>query len=178
MENEVIHKIKGILILDENGKKIYSKYYCKNFSNLEKQKNFEEEVFIKSQKTKTFYEEVLILQNTMTIFTTSNDLYIYVIGDTSENELVLTEVLCGLKDSLNQQFSDQLEKRTLLENFDYLLFTIEEMIDEGIIMEIDSETISERVTQSSKEVESTKDYITKFFQSTTDQIKSSWFSFS
>jgi coatomer subunit zeta len=172
---EVIHKIKGILILDENGKKLFGKYYDKQ--STEKQKQFEEELFSKSQKTKTFSEEVLIIQNYITVFTTTNDLIIYIMGDITENELVLAEVLNGLKDSLNQQFSDQFEKRTLLENFDFLLLTVEEMIDDGIIMELDSESITERVTQSSKESDQ-GDYFSKFLKVTTDQIKSSWFSFS
>ena len=55
----------------------------------------------------------------------------YVIGDSNDNELLLSEVLDAVTDTLDILFGSQLEKRTLLENFDLLILTVDEIFEEG-----------------------------------------------
>lgn len=76
------------------------------------------------------------------------DLIVYLIADMNENELILSEVLLTITDAMNLIFRNQLEKRTFLENFDLILLIIDEAIDSGAIMEIDSLSVAKRVDRT------------------------------
>jgi len=62
-----------------------------------------------------------------------NDMIMYIISDHNENELAFTEVLYCLIETLHILFKNQLEKRTLLENFDLILLAVDEMVDNGYV---------------------------------------------
>jgi hypothetical protein len=79
------------------------------------------------------------------VFQFETDLFFYVVGSINENELVLAEVLSALVDALQIIFRSQLEKRTFLENFDLVALACDEVIDEGIIIEVDANTIAQKV---------------------------------
>ncbi|KAF0981363.1 hypothetical protein FDP41_012623 [Naegleria fowleri] len=140
-----IHQIRGVFVLDQNGKRLLSKYY-------------------------------------------SNDLkryLLFVVGAGYENELVLSEVLSGLIDGLMMLFRNQLTKRTFLENFDLIVLALDEVLEDGIIIETDSSAIAQKVAavetgaDASSGVEGSET-ITQVFKSAREQLgelASSFFQF-
>ena len=83
--------------------------------------------------------EVVLFDKVMAVYKHSGDIFLYIIGAPEENELILSSVLSCLEESLQTLFnsdaveSAQLDKRTLIENLDMLLLTVDEIIDEGFV---------------------------------------------
>eukprot|EP00658_Telonema_sp_P-2_P084357 TRINITY_DN9349_c0_g1_i4.p1 TRINITY_DN9349_c0_g1~~TRINITY_DN9349_c0_g1_i4.p1 ORF type:complete len:109 (-),score=32.85 TRINITY_DN9349_c0_g1_i4:322-648(-) len=69
----------------------------------------------------------------------------YVVGRPDDNELVLESVLTGLVETL-QLLLDQVEKITILERLELTILAIDEIIDSGMILEVDPNIISARVS--------------------------------
>ena len=65
-------------------------------------------------------------------------------GSRDENELILLGVLECLYDTLMILFNNQIEKRILLEKAEIMFVVVDELIDNGIILEIDPERLAER----------------------------------
>lgn len=65
------------------------------------------------------------------MFRNAGDVFFYTIGDATENELLLCSVLNCLLDSVAIILKGQVDKRTVLENLDYVLLALDEMIDSG-----------------------------------------------
>jgi hypothetical protein len=129
--------------------------------------------------------DVVIFENTVCVFKHEVDLFFYLFADANENELVLAEVLSALIDSLQLIFRNQCEKRTFLENFDLIVLTVDEVIDNGLIMEIDAQTIAQKVVNTESGLGASNsgeevDALSQVFASAKDQvaeITSSLFSF-
>ena len=75
-----------------------------------------------------------------------SDVIIYVVGDYDENEVLLSVVLNSLNDCINYFTKDKTSKTTLLDNYENVMLCIDEMIDEGIIITLESKTIIARAT--------------------------------
>ena len=75
-----------------------------------------------------------------------SDVIIYVVGDYDENEVLLSEVLNTLNDCINYFTKDKTSTTTLLDNYENVMLCIDEMIDEGIIITLESKTIIARAT--------------------------------
>lgn len=100
-----------------------------------------------------------MIENVISLYRASGDCFFYVNGPSDENELLLLSVLSGLYETLSiilryalfaplltvfaqchlanffffvlGFFRGQIDKRMLLENFDAVLLTIDEMVDRG-----------------------------------------------
>ena len=75
-----------------------------------------------------------------------SDLHFYVTGSVDENEIILATVLNGFYDSVSLLLRGVLEKRTVLENLDLVLLTLDEIVDGGLILETDANVIANRVS--------------------------------
>ena len=75
-----------------------------------------------------------------------SDVIIYVVGDYDENKVLLSEVLNTLNDCINYFTKDKTSSTTLLDSFENVMLCIDEMIDEGIIITLESKTIIARAT--------------------------------
>lgn len=74
------------------------------------------------------------------------DLMFYVVGHMDENEIVMSNVLVGFYDSIALLLRNAVEKKTVLENLDLVLLTIDEISEGGLILETDPTVIATRVT--------------------------------
>ena len=175
-----IQQIRGVFVLDKNGKRLLSKYYSNDLkNNLSKQLNLEDNVANKTVKSKTQSQgecDIIMIENYNVVFQNIQDICIYVVGAGYENELVLSEVLTGLVDGLMLLFRNQLTKRTFLENFDLIVLALDEVIEDGIIIETDSQAIAQKVavvesgTDSAGGVEGSES-LTQVFKSAGDQLR-------
>mmetsp|Transcript_28662 Transcript_28662/g.39588 ORF Transcript_28662/g.39588 Transcript_28662/m.39588 type:complete len:179 (-) Transcript_28662:183-719(-) len=139
--------IKNILILDGEGKRIAVKYYSSDWSTPSSQAAFEKSVFTKTQRTNARGEaEIIMFDNVITVFKFVSDLHFYVTGSQDENELILVTVLQALFDSISLLLRNAVEKKTVLENLDLALLTLDEIVDGGVILETEANVIASRVT--------------------------------
>ncbi|ERE67330.1 coatomer subunit zeta-2-like protein [Cricetulus griseus] len=75
--------------------------------------------------------EIAFLGGMTIVYKSSIDLLLYVVGSSSENELMLMSVLACLFDSLSHILRKNVEKRWLLENMDGAFLVLDEIVDGG-----------------------------------------------
>ncbi len=61
------------------------------------------------------------------------DVAVYIVGGTDENELVLQSALVAFCDALQILLRNQVERRSVLENFDLVMLCLDETIDNGCV---------------------------------------------
>jgi len=153
MPNLSLYSISAFVILDSDGGRVLAKYYRpknqpqldnKALSSLKDQRGFEKGLW---EKTKKAGGDIIIYDNHLAVYKHSLDVIVYVIGPTSENELMLHSALIAFSDALSMLLRNQVEKRALLENLDLVLLCLDETIDDGVIVETDATTIASRVSR-------------------------------
>uniref|UniRef100_A0A2K5V8W3 Coatomer subunit zeta n=1 Tax=Macaca fascicularis TaxID=9541 RepID=A0A2K5V8W3_MACFA len=137
-----LYTVKAILILDNDGDRLFAKYYDDTYPSVKEQKAFEKNIFNKTHRTDS---EIALLEGLTVVYKSSIDLYFYVIGSSYENELMLMAVLNCLFDSLSQMLRKNVEKRALLENMEGLFLAVDEIVDGGVILESDPQQVVHRV---------------------------------
>ena len=91
-------------------------------------------------------DEIVMLDKVIAVYKQLGDVYFYIVGGHDENELILENTMETINETLNHLLRSQIDKRTILENYDYLLLAIDEIIDNGVIMETDHELVIKRVS--------------------------------
>lgn len=64
----------------------------------------------------------------------------------AENELIVLSVLNSVEESLSNLLRGQVGRRTVTENLDLLLLVVDEIVDEGLILELDAALVTKRVS--------------------------------
>ena len=151
MLEDAIHVIKGIMLLDESGDRIYAKYYTDDFKlDVKKQRHFEEKLHKQTKNMKAYGEaEVAIIQGIITVFKFDTEGCFYVICDVFMSAVVLEAVLMCFYTCIDKLFDGKIEKRLLLENFALIILTVDEMLDGGVILDIDPDSVITKVTNIS-----------------------------
>ena len=75
----------------------------------------------------------------------NKDVAIFIGADQDDNECILANVLDILEECLENITKNNMTKKSVMENYQQLALLIDEMIDEGIIINTDSESIENRV---------------------------------
>ncbi|XP_074117374.1 coatomer subunit zeta-2 isoform X3 [Sminthopsis crassicaudata] len=107
LQEPSLYTVKAIFILDNDGQRLLAKYYDDTFPSIKEQKAFEKNVFNKTNRTDS---EIAFFGGMTIVYKSSIDLFLYVVGSSQENELMLMSVLTCLFDSLNHVL------RVILEN--------------------------------------------------------------
>uniref|UniRef100_A0A2R9B043 Coatomer subunit zeta n=1 Tax=Pan paniscus TaxID=9597 RepID=A0A2R9B043_PANPA len=184
-----LYTVKAILILDNDGDRLFAKYYDDTYPSVKEQKAFEKNIFNKTHRTDS---EIALLEGLTVVYKSSIDLYFYVIGSSYENELMLMAVLSCLFDSLSQMLrtgstqagglhesssrqawatQKNVEKRALLENMEGLFLAVDEIVDGGVILESDPQQVVHRVALRGEDVPLTEQTVSQVLQSAKEQIK-------
>lgn len=146
METAEIPSISAVVLLDSEGKRIVVRYYKSALAGTTEELAFEKKLFDKTARTNAKGDaEIIILDGLVTVYRNSGDVWLYVVGTQSENELILTSVLSALNEALTSLLRGPPDKRLLLDNFDTLLLALDEMIDAGMILETEAAAIVNRV---------------------------------
>jgi hypothetical protein len=167
-----LYIIKAILLLDNNGKRIISNYYDDQFASIKEQKEFEKLLFKSTQKANG---EIIMLENLTIVYKSNVDVFFYVIGSTNENEIILVSVLNCIHDSLSRIFRKNIEKKYLIENMDSVLLTIDEICDQGILLESDPNQVAQRVSFKETDIPVGEQTVFDVLRSAREQIKTSMF---
>eukprot|EP01120_Amphizonella_sp_Union-15-10_P009749 TRINITY_DN3766_c0_g1_i2.p1 TRINITY_DN3766_c0_g1~~TRINITY_DN3766_c0_g1_i2.p1 ORF type:complete len:173 (-),score=38.12 TRINITY_DN3766_c0_g1_i2:72-590(-) len=139
-----LFSIRFVLILDSDGGRIIAKYFPTNkeeFSTEKDRVNFEKNLWKKTRQQNT---EILMFEN-------SADVIFYVGGSSEENELILLSALNSYYECLAYLLRDQVDKRMLIENLDFVLLSLDELVDRGILLEVDANEIAQRTALKSTE---------------------------
>ncbi|KAJ3442136.1 coat protein (coatomer) zeta [Anaeramoeba flamelloides] len=136
-----LQTVKSIILLDPKGNRIYAKFYDDQFQTQKEQKTFEKSIF---DKTKTKGVDVILQDNLITVTKTLPEFRIFVSGNEDENEMILFSVLNTIYETLLLVFKAQFQLSILMENLDFIMLTIDEVVDRGIILELDSEIVVNR----------------------------------
>ncbi|CAM4899856.1 unnamed protein product [Rotaria socialis] len=140
-----LYVIKGIIILDNDGNRLLSKYYSSG--------------------------DVILLDNWTIVYRNNVDLLFYVMGSTNENELMLNSVLTCLFDSLSTMLRKNVEKRHLYDNLDLVMLTFDEICDDGIILETDPILITQRVQLRQDDIPLGEQTVSQVLSHAKEQIK-------
>ena len=81
------------------------------------------------------------------VFKSESDVMLFVVGPADENEILLFNVILSLRDSLNLLLKASTDKRTIIENYDLVSLAVDEIIDDGIILETDPLVVASRVSK-------------------------------
>eukprot|EP01112_Ceratiomyxa_fruticulosa_P010831 TRINITY_DN287_c0_g1_i1.p1 TRINITY_DN287_c0_g1~~TRINITY_DN287_c0_g1_i1.p1 ORF type:complete len:190 (+),score=43.37 TRINITY_DN287_c0_g1_i1:290-859(+) len=143
-----LYAVKSIVILGHEGMRICSKYFGKEIP-FQAQRDWEKKIF---EKTQNQTGEILLLDSDIIVYRNISDVYFYVSGSANENELLLDGVLTALVDTLTTSLRDiPIDQRVLLEHLDLVLLALDELLDNGIILESDAKTIESRMVLGASE---------------------------
>jgi hypothetical protein len=108
-----------------------------------------------------------MLDKQIAVYKLHGDVPIYVLGSHDNNELVLVAALETMQEALEILLRGHLSKRTLLENFDYVLLVIDETVDKGVLIETDAQVIATRCAMSDRPAAFTRESLALLFMCTT-----------
>ncbi|CAN0363989.1 unnamed protein product [Lampetra planeri] len=168
LQEPSLYTVKAIIILDNDGERLYAKYYDDTYPSVKEQKTFEKNIFNKTHRTDS---EIALLEGLTVVYKSSVDLYFYVIGSPQENELMLMTVLSCLVESLGQMFRKNVEKRALMENMDAVFLAVDEIVDGGVVLESDPLQVMQRVSLRSDDIPLTEQTVAQVLYSAKEQLK-------
>ncbi|KAH6898565.1 Longin-like domain-containing protein [Thelonectria olida] len=153
-----LFSIQAILILGtEDGARIFAKYFSSPhssqngagstnpYADLKSQKAFEKGLL---EKTAKQTGDIILYDNRIVLYKMESDVMMYVVGSVDENEILLYNTVLALRDSLHLLFKQSVDKRTIIENYDLVSLAVDEIVDDGIILETDPTIIVQRVSRA------------------------------
>ena len=130
------------------------------YPTTKEQKSFEKGLLEKTVKQTS---DIILYDNRVVVFKMESDVMLYVVGGADENEILLYNVILALRDSLNILLKylpsspaslhsltcsrNSTDKRTIIENYDLVSLAIDEIVDDGIILETDPIIVASRVSR-------------------------------
>merc|ERR1711865_1018569 len=101
-QSGVVGDVRGVVVLDNEGKRIIAKYYNSQRTQLEtnsSQKAFERQLFLKSNKQNgtgntsramnSYENDIMNVENYVAIFRCYSDMSVFILGTQDDNELIL-----------------------------------------------------------------------------------------
>lgn len=145
-----LYTVKSVIVLDSEGKRVCAKYFTNDYPTPKEQLAFEKNLFNKTVRANGMIfhfcrshptAEILMWENAIVVYRSSADVMFYVSGSYEENELILLSVLNTFHETISKllrysfqlisDFRNQVDKRTMLENLDYVLLALDELVDGG-----------------------------------------------
>ncbi|KIX96413.1 uncharacterized protein Z520_07679 [Fonsecaea multimorphosa CBS 102226] len=159
-----LHSVVAILILSTDSSpdasRLFAKYYnpphaataqqqhppqSQPYPHLKEQKAFEKGLLEKTSKQTS---DVILYDNKVVVFKMESDVMLYVVGGAEENEILLYNVVLALRDTLSILLKNSTDKRTIMENYDLVTLAIDEIVDDGIVLETDPVMVASRVSKA------------------------------
>ena len=171
--NDVVCVIKFIIILDNFGKRIYSKYYTNdyNLDNENKQFEFERKLSYYTIDNNVEINGIDIF-NYLSFNIISNispEVIIFIGSDEDNNEVLLSEFYNNFEKNLINLVQDSLTRKNIYKVYQQLIIVIDEMVNEGLYVNSDCNSIDRIVNLNEKQVESTTSSILNMFTGKKEQ---------
>ena len=90
------------------------------------------------------------IENYVSVFRVYSDMSFYVLGMKDENELCLSQVLDTINGCFNAVFKQSIERRNLIQNMTAVILIIDEIIDGGVVLQLDDSEVLNRIKQKPK----------------------------
>jgi hypothetical protein len=111
--------------------------------SVSKQRVFELSLLEKTRKQSL---DVLLLENgKITLYRRLGDMVVFLVFSGDENEIMMYQVLECFVECLQESLPVSSDKRSLLDNYDVVCLIADEMIDQGIVLEMDTSELLSRV---------------------------------
>lgn len=147
MATATVPTVSAIIILDNEGHRIAAKYFVRELKDFKAQTAFEKKVFSKTNKTgRADMGDILTLDKLSVVYKSLAGSFFCVVVPSHENELVALSVLNALEETVSNALRGMLSKRALVDNLDVLLLAIDEICDDGLILETDPSQLCNRVS--------------------------------
>lgn len=146
--NISLYTITGCLLLDNEGRRLFAKYYQTQeaghaYKSASQQAQFEQLVFSKINK---MHQDILLYDNHLVAYKQTNDVVLVVVSSVSENEAMVYSLANNLHEALTILLNSSLDRATVVDKYDMVSLCVDETIDDGIILEMDPAIIVSRVT--------------------------------
>ena len=144
--NNVACLVKFVIILDNNGKLIYSKYFEEKNQN--KQREFEKQLCFQVKNLNISPGELDIFSmDDYNIFVKIIGEIAYFIGLNEEDNECLGYNFCKLfENCLGNITNDNFERPKIFDNLEKIIVMIDEMLDNGLIVNTDPDSISKLIS--------------------------------
>lgn len=152
-----LYTITASLILDNDGSRLYAKYYQQqsdapngvpldsSYLSLTQQLAFEKAIFPKIFKQN---QDILLFDNHLITYKQVNDVVFALVAHIGENESLVFCTVTAIQAAISTLLHGVVDKLTILKNFDLVALAIDETIDDGVILETDSDVVVSRVTNA------------------------------
>jgi len=149
--------VLALLVLDTDGERLAVKYSAvarrELWPTVEAQVAFEKMIISKLPKLGSAKSEVdvAVIKEYTVLFQACNDVVVCAVASSTENELVVMQLVEGIFSSASNCshatnfLSTGLSKQLVLDRLSDILFILDEVVDDGIIMETDEEKITARI---------------------------------
>mmetsp|Transcript_60434 Transcript_60434/g.129607 ORF Transcript_60434/g.129607 Transcript_60434/m.129607 type:complete len:195 (+) Transcript_60434:81-665(+) len=180
-------QILGILVLDADGQRLAVKYSSTGRKELwptnKDQLAFEKRVISKLPKSSQTRSEVdvAVIDDYTVIYQACNDIVVCAVAACSENELVVLQLVEGIYAAMSSIaqgssfLSSGLTKQLVLDNLSDVLFILDEVTDDGIIMETEEEKITSRIKMIDETEVTNAAQAEQLFQKATQSAKAKIF---
>ena len=141
MNDNLICKINFIIFLDNNGNRLYSKFYDKNLQKNQKEFEINLSKFVINNNIQRNDVDIFIFDNYTIISKISPEIAIFIGSEENTNECLLVNFYDTLEYCLFNIIENSLTKEKLLKNYDKIVILIDELINDGLIMNINVDNI-------------------------------------
>ena len=150
--NNVSCLIRFIIILDNNGKIIYSRYYIDK--NEDKQREFERQLSFQVKNLNIIPGEIDIFPyEDYNIFIKMIGEVAYFIGINEDDNEVLGYNFCKIFESgLSDILRDNFERTKIFNSLEKIMILIDEMVYNGVVVNTDQESIEKLIMQQEEGV--------------------------
>ncbi len=148
--------IKFLLILDNSGKRIYCIYYTSDYNTLESQIDFETRLSRVTEKYSVNKNELDIFnfENYNILCRIDKEIAIFIGQDENENELLLEQFFKMFETQLFNFVGENLSREKILNHYNEIILLIDEMITGGVIINLDENSIYNRIKNVEKKQKS------------------------
>jgi hypothetical protein len=156
--NQIVCNVKFISIFDNRGKIIYGKYYTIN--DADQQREFEKRICILAKDTNPQHEEldIINIDNFNILFKLQGDIAIFIGFDENDNECLGAEFYKIFESNLGTIINYKYTRSGLLKNYGKIVTLIDEMVNEGIVINTDIDSL-ERLIELRENASSSNTFI-------------------
>eukprot|EP00450_Noctiluca_scintillans_P008722 CAMPEP_0194482544 /NCGR_PEP_ID=MMETSP0253-20130528/4445_1 /TAXON_ID=2966 /ORGANISM="Noctiluca scintillans" /LENGTH=232 /DNA_ID=CAMNT_0039322087 /DNA_START=40 /DNA_END=739 /DNA_ORIENTATION=+ len=183
MADSCVSQVLALLVLDTDGQRLAVKYSAVGRKEIwptpKLQMAFEKRVITKLPKNSGSKTEVdvAVIDEFTVLHQSGNDVVICAVAANGENELVVLSLVEGVFSAISNCahagfLSSGLSKQFVLDNLADVLFILDEVTDEGIIMETEEELILNRIKMIDELESNSSAQADAVFQKATQNAKS------
>ena len=151
--SDIVCFVKFFLILYNCGKRIYCNYYTEEFKTTENQLEFEKEICKISIKNMVDKSDLDIINYSHfnILCKINKEISIFIGQDENDNEILLEKLYNEFESQLFNIVQDDLSREKILNSYDKLILVIDEMIIGGIVLNINNDSLYNRIFENKVE---------------------------